>query len=168
MQSLVIPVNCLMIFAFFLRGMGKFEVRHIPHEVITNEKALLVANNTYLFDEFFSSLDLNQTNIEFKPDPSTVLFQTHCHQKALVGSKSLESCLRLIPELSIQELDSGCCGMAGSFGFEKEHYDTSMKIGEHRLFPTIITTGISCSQQIQDGTGKKTIHLIEFLDAHIK
>ena len=145
-------------------------------ELITNEKALLVANNTYLFDEFFSSLDLNQTNIEFKPDPSTVLFQTHCHQKALVGSKSLESCLRLIPELSIQELDSGCCGMAGSFGFEKEHYDTSMKIGEHRLFPTIrnnpestvITTGISCSQQIQDGTGKKTIHLIEFLDAHIK
>ena len=144
-------------------------------ELVNNEKALLVAKNTYLFDEFFSSLDLNEANITFKPDASSVLFQTHCHQKALVGSKSLESCLKFIPELSIQELDSGCCGMAGSFGFEKEHYDTSMKIGEHRLFPTIrnnpestvITTGISCSQQINDGTGKKTIHLIEFLDAHI-
>ena len=144
-------------------------------ELISDEKAQIVAQNTFLFDEFFSSLDLNQTQITFNSDTSSVLFQNHCHQKALVGSKSLQSCLELIPDLKIQELDSGCCGMAGSFGFEKEHYDTSMKIGEHRLFPTIrnnpdsivITTGISCSQQINDGTGKKPIHLIEFLDSHI-
>jgi Fe-S oxidoreductase len=75
-----------------------------------------------------------------------------------------------VPGISVKEIDSGCCGMAGSFGYEKEHYDMSMKVGEQRLFPAIrsrengaavIACGFSCRHQIADATGVKPLHWVE-------
>ena len=77
-----------------------------------------------------------------------------------------------VPGLRVTEIDSGCCGMAGSFGYEKEHYDLSMQIGEDRLFPairnrekgtTVVACGFSCRNQIADGTGVKALHWVETL-----
>ena len=110
--------------------------------------------------------------LRFKETPGKVLFHGHCHQKALVGTAASVAALRLIPGLLVEEVDSGCCGMAGAFGYEKEHYDLSMKIGEEALFPAIrakdddwevAVMGVSCRQQIEHGTGRPTRHLVEVL-----
>ena len=78
----------------------------------------------------------------------------------------------MVPGLTVREIDSGCCGMAGAFGYEKEHYDISMTIGSQRLFPAvnevgpdtqIVVTGTSCRQQIQHGTNRETTHIAELL-----
>jgi FAD/FMN-containing dehydrogenase/Fe-S oxidoreductase len=96
-----------------------------------------------------------------------VLFHGHCHQKALAGTAATLALLRCIPGADVVEVDAGCCGMAGSFGFEAEHYDLSMSIGELRLFPAIraeaedtivVATGVSCRQQIEHGTGRRALH----------
>jgi FAD/FMN-containing dehydrogenase/Fe-S oxidoreductase len=101
-----------------------------------------------------------------------VLFHGHCHQKALAGTAATTALLRSIPGAEVIEVDAGCCGMAGSFGFEAEHYELSMTIGELRLFPavraepedSIITaTGVSCRQQIAHGTGRLAVHPLELL-----
>ncbi len=90
-----------------------------------------------------------------------ILFHGHCHQKALAGTAATMALLRSIPGAEVIEIDAGCCGMAGSFGFEAEHYELSMSIGELRLFPAvraeaeetiIAATGVSCRQQIAHGT----------------
>ena len=99
-----------------------------------------------------------------------VLLHGHCHQKALAGTAATTALLRAIPGADVTELDAGCCGMAGSFGFEAEHYDLSMDIGELRLFPAIraepadsvvTATGVSCRQQIAHGTGRNARHPVE-------
>jgi len=101
-----------------------------------------------------------------------VLFHGHCHQKALAGTAATVALLRAIPGAEVAELDAGCCGMAGSFGFEVEHYDLSMSIGELRLFPAIraeeqdtiiAATGVSCRQQIAHGTGRPARHPLEIV-----
>jgi FAD/FMN-containing dehydrogenase/Fe-S oxidoreductase len=101
-----------------------------------------------------------------------ILFHGHCHQKALAGTAATVALLRSIPGAEVVEVDAGCCGMAGSFGFEKEHYDLSMRIGELRLFPAIraepaeaiiAATGVSCRQQIVHGTGRRAWHPLEIV-----
>jgi Fe-S oxidoreductase len=101
-----------------------------------------------------------------------VVFHGHCHQKALVGTNSTMRLLQAIPGIEVTELETGCCGMAGSFGYEKSHYDLSMTIGGDRLFPavekepsttTICATGTSCRQQISDGTGREALHPLQLL-----
>jgi FAD/FMN-containing dehydrogenase/Fe-S oxidoreductase len=101
-----------------------------------------------------------------------VLFHGHCHQKALAGTAATTALLRSIPGADVTELDAGCCGMAGSFGFEAEHYELSMSIGELRLFPAIraeaddviiAATGVSCRQQIAHGTGRPARHPLEIV-----
>src|SRR5690348_6586209 len=101
-----------------------------------------------------------------------ILFQGHCHQKAVTGTAATVALLRAIPGAEVTEVDAGCCGMAGSFGFEAEHYDLSLRIGELRLFPavraepadTIITaSGVSCRQQIAHGTGRQARHPLEIV-----
>jgi Fe-S oxidoreductase len=104
--------------------------------------------------------------------PRRVLFHGHCHQKALAGTAATVALLRAIPGAEVVELDAGCCGMAGSFGFEREHYELSMAIGASRLFPAveaegpetlIAATGVSCRQQIAHGTGRRARHPVELL-----
>jgi Fe-S oxidoreductase len=101
-----------------------------------------------------------------------VVFHGHCHQKALAGTAATTALLRSIPGTDVIEVDAGCCGMAGSFGFEAEHYELSMSIGELRLFPAIraeaqntiiAATGVSCRQQIAHGTGRAALHPLEIV-----
>ena len=101
-----------------------------------------------------------------------VMFHGHCHQKAEVGTAATLDLLRRIPGVDVVELDAGCCGMAGSFGFEVEHYDLSMAVGADRLFPAIqsapvdtvlVATGVSCRQQIYDGTARRAMHPVELV-----
>ena len=75
--------------------------------------------------------------IEWTDRPANVAAQVHCHERALAGPGDVEAALNLPPGYSAEVIDAGCCGMAGSFGFEKEHYDVSMQIGEDRLFPFV-------------------------------
>jgi len=103
-----------------------------------------------------------------------IVFHGHCHQKALAGTAATVALLQRIPGAQVTEIDAGCCGMAGSFGFEAEHYALSMQIGESRLFPALRTaapgvlvtaTGVSCRQQIGHGTGREARHPVELVRA---
>ena len=103
-----------------------------------------------------------------------IVFHGHCHQKALAGTAATVALLERIPGAQVAELDAGCCGMAGSFGFEAEHYELSMQIGESRLFPAlrstepgtlVAATGVSCRQQIGHGVGQRAWHPAELVRA---
>jgi Fe-S oxidoreductase len=99
----------------------------------------------------------------------------HCHQKALVGVKGSADALRLIPGLKVHVLDTGCCGMAGSFGFEKEHYDLSVAIANLSVLPSlasypdsiVIAPGTSCRHQIRDLAGRRARHPLEVLNEQL-
>src|SRR5690606_41311845 len=104
--------------------------------------------------------------------PRNLLLHGHCHQKALVGTRPTKAILTLPPNYSVQEVDSGCCGMAGSFGYEAEHYDISLKMAERRLLPAVrqaevetivVAPGTSCRHQIAHGSGKRAYHPAEVL-----
>jgi Fe-S oxidoreductase len=101
-----------------------------------------------------------------------IVLHGHCHQKAIAGTAATVALLSAIPGAEVAEIDAGCCGMAGSFGFESEHYDLSMRIGESRLFPAlraedentvIAATGVSCRQQIAHGAGRTARHPVEII-----
>ena len=141
------------------------------------EKAKEISENTMLIEDFFlyatKEEDFQFTN---PPQNQKVVFHGHCHQKALVGTTSAMHVLKTIPGLEPLEIKSGCCGMAGSFGFYKDHFDISMQIGENTLFPAIreenddvivVSEGVSCRQQIEQGTQRKTKHLVEVLSDYI-
>ncbi len=109
--------------------------------------------------------------------PVQVLLHGHCHQKALFDTKSSLQALQSLKETDLREVDSGCCGMAGSFGYEKKHYDISRKIGEDRLFPAvreasaeteIVASGFSCRAQIRHFTGRSAKHLAQVLAGAIR
>ncbi|MEQ7009956.1 FAD-linked oxidase C-terminal domain-containing protein [Actinopolymorpha sp. B17G11] len=106
-----------------------------------------------------------------------ILYHGHCHQKAEVGTTATIALLRRVPGVEVVELDAGCCGMAGSFGFESEHYDLSMTVGSDRLFPAIeaeadrtvvAATGVSCRQQIRHGTDRAAWHPLELVRAAVQ
>jgi Fe-S oxidoreductase len=106
-----------------------------------------------------------------RPGPGTVLVQGHCHQRALVGMGPLLNLLRRIPGAEVIDLDAGCCGLAGSFGYEKEHYEMSLRVGEQRLFPAlrrapgavVVAPGFSCRTQIAHALGRTALHPAELL-----
>ncbi|MGE5818300.1 MAG: FAD-binding and (Fe-S)-binding domain-containing protein [Deltaproteobacteria bacterium] len=131
-----------------------------------------VAENSFLLEEFLlRELGGGRLSLKFGSNGRKALLHGHCHQKALVGTVPTISVLKTAG-FEVSEVDSGCCGMAGSFGFEKEHYDLSLTIGNRRLGPAvkaaaaeveIIASGISCRQQIEHLTGKKAKHPAEAL-----
>ncbi len=135
-----------------------------------DRKVSAAAAGAVLFEEFLrhESESGGEGLIYTKP-PGRVLLHGHCHQKALVGTAAALDVLGSIPGCEVEEIASGCCGMAGSFGFGREHYDVSMRIGEQTLFPavrgsggaTVVSDGVSCRQQIADGTGVGAKHLVE-------
>ncbi|MCH8988705.1 MAG: FAD-binding protein, partial [Chloroflexi bacterium] len=142
-------------------------------DLVRNDKARKVAENSYMIDEFLMKLqEEGKLQLDLGKLEKKVLFQAHCHQKAEMGTATSMAALRLAPGYQVELINSGCCGMAGSFGYEKEHYDLSMKIGEEALFPAIrakdedwevAVMGVSCRQQVEDGTGRKARHLAEVL-----
>ena len=102
------------------------------------------------------------------------LLHGHCHQKAFDAVTPIQQVLGLIPELSVRLIESSCCGMAGSFGYDAEHYDISMQMGELALLPTvraadettlIIADGTSCRHQIADGAQRHALHVARVLEA---
>jgi FAD/FMN-containing dehydrogenase/Fe-S oxidoreductase len=126
-----------------------------------------LAGATRLFEEALLELDADLPLKEGSP----VLLHGHCHQKALVGTGPTEEALALAPGTDVEVVDSGCCGMAGLFGYEEGHYEVSMKMGERRLFPAVrgaeeravVAPGTSCREQILDGTGRRALHPAEYL-----
>jgi len=110
-------------------------------------------------------------SLTFPRSATKALFHGHCHQKALVGLKGTVQALKLVPGLDVDVLDAGCCGMAGSFGYEKEHFDISVQIANLQLIPSlnaapdasVIATGTSCRHQIKDLTGRRALHPLEVL-----
>jgi Fe-S oxidoreductase len=129
-----------------------------------------VAGASFLLEEFIvNEKAAGRWKLPFQRQQTKALIHGHCHEKALIGSRYLKEMLSLA--YPVEEIDSGCCGMAGSFGFEKEHYEISMAIGNRRLFPAverqpdsiIVAPGVSCRQQIEHATGRKALHPAEAL-----
>jgi Fe-S oxidoreductase len=141
-------------------------------ELLRSEKAKIVAGKSFLFDEFISSeRQAGKLSLTFTGNGKKALLHGHCHQKALVGTAPTVETLKWAG-FDVTEVDSGCCGMAGSFGFEKEHYELSIAIANRRLAPAvraadasveIVASGISCRQQIEHVAGRKAKHLAEAL-----
>src|SRR5262249_30295611 len=104
-------------------------------------QAETVAAACRTFEEFAESLLADQDGRAFRAGPQQILVQGHCHQRALVGTGPTLRLLRRIPGAEVTDLDAGCCGMAGSFGYEKEHYEVSRLVGEQRLFPALPQAG---------------------------
>ena len=138
------------------------------------EKAKSLAKNALMFDEFIMrEVEKGKISSEnFTSEPAQIKLHGHCHQKALASTGPTKQMLSLPANYRVDELKTGCCGMAGSFGYEKEHYDLSMKVGELALFPEvrkagedviIAAPGTSCRHQIKDGTGKTAYHPVEVL-----
>ena len=135
-----------------------------------------LANHCFMIEEFLSR-EVAAGRIgpdDFDDTPRQVLLHGHCHQKALASLESTLQLLALPTGHKVQTIPSGCCGMAGSFGYEREHFDLSMKIGEMVLFPAvrsaaketlIAAPGTSCRHQIKDGTGRRALHPVEVLHA---
>ena len=148
------------------------------------QEALALSKNCLLYDEFLMK-EIAEGNIsanDFEDAKMEIWLHGHCHQKALVGvDKTAKALDTLLAGSKVNVIPSGCCGMAGSFGYEKEHFETSKAIGEMVLFPTVrkatedkhkqvivAAPGTSCRQQILDGTGVKALHPIEILYNNLK
>lgn len=138
------------------------------------EAARRLSKNVFLIDEFLAG-EVDRGNItpdQFTTEKRLIKLHGHCQQKSLSSVAPSVKILSLPKNFTVETIPSGCCGMAGSFGYEKEHYDLSMKIGELVLLPTvrkqapevlIAAPGTSCRHQIKDGTGRQALHPVEIL-----
>lgn len=138
------------------------------------ETAKKLAANALMIEEFLKR-EMETGNItkdQFIRDSKKIKLHGHCQQKAVASTDPTKFILSFPENYVVEEIPSGCCGMAGSFGYEKEHYEISMKIGEMVLFPAvrnadketiIAASGTSCRHQIKDGTGRKALHPVEIL-----
>ncbi|MCH6546592.1 MAG: oxidoreductase, partial [Deltaproteobacteria bacterium] len=139
-------------------------------DLLRSEAARQVASQSFLLEEFLlREREAGRLSFDFQKNGKKALLHGHCHQRALAGTSATVAMLRWAG-YDVDEVDSGCCGMAGSFGFEKEHYELSLAIGNLRLAPAvraagpeveIVAPGISCRQQIDHLTGRKARHPAE-------
>src|SRR5690606_7264362 len=138
-----------------------------------------LAKHAFLFEEFLAKeLDAQRLSLNLHPlRQKHALLHGHCHQKSFDAVKPTLRILSLIPDLHVQQIESSCCGMAGSFGYDANHYDVSMKMAELSLLPTVraadadtllIADGTSCRHQIADGTRahgeRHAIHVARVLE----
>ncbi|MBM84996.1 MAG: hypothetical protein CMM47_03115 [Rhodospirillaceae bacterium] len=133
-----------------------------------------LAENVLSFEEFLvREHEASRFELSLEPVGAKALVHGHCHQKAFSAMGSVEKALCLIPDLEVSVVNSSCCGMAGSFGFEAEHHAVSMAMAELDLLPAIrdadsktilVADGTSCRHQIQDGAARKAIHVARVLD----
>jgi Fe-S oxidoreductase len=130
-----------------------------------------LAGSALLFEEFLAR---EPGRLELRPMKKDVLLHGHCHQKAFDAMPAVEKVLRLIPELQLKTIETSCCGMAGSFGYEAEHYEVSLRMGELALLPQIrnssretllVADGTSCRHQIAHGAGREAWHVARVLEA---
>ena len=141
--------------------------------LINDPNINLLKNNSFTFEELLSK---QCDKLNFKKMNKKVLLHGHCHQKAFDAVKPIESVLGMIEGLKVETIDTSCCGMAGSFGYNKNTYDISLKMAKERLFPaimktkediTVIADGTSCRCQIKDGINRESVHVARFLDKNI-
>jgi FAD/FMN-containing dehydrogenase/Fe-S oxidoreductase len=129
-----------------------------------------LARNAFLFEEFLAR---EPGKLKFKESKQEVLLHGHCHQKAFGAMPAVEKVLGMVPGLKVSTVQTSCCGMAGSFGYEAEHYGLSLKMAELSLLPAVrkavdamvVSDGTSCRHQIADGTGREAWHVARVLDA---
>jgi Fe-S oxidoreductase len=138
-------------------------------------EAAALARQAQLFEEFVAGEHAaGRFDLAFTPmEGRTALLHGHCHQKAFATVEAAVRTLQLIPGLSVETFDSTCCGMAGSFGYEAEHYQMSLQIGELGVLPRmraapadvlLAANGTSCRHQIADAAGRDARHLVRLLD----
>jgi Fe-S oxidoreductase len=141
-------------------------------ELVPGANTKRIARASHLAQDWLGKqVETGRCELPLSPLQEKCVLHCHCHQKALVGTSGTAASLRLIPELEVSVLDTGCCGMAGSFGFEKEHYDLSVKIAGQSLLRAlgaapnaiIAAPGTSCRHQILDLAGRRAIHPMEIL-----
>ena len=143
-------------------------------DLVPGEDARVVAQQCMTIDEFLADLLREAPDaLHFEAPERPVYVHGHCHQKALVGTRPTLDALQAAG-FQVEEIPSGCCGMAGSFGYEMEHFDLSVKIAEDRLLPTlreappdalVVADGTSCRHQIADLSDREGLHLVEVLAA---
>ena len=135
--------------------------------------------NAYLFEEFLMrERDAGRLQLPLQALPQKkALLHGHCHQKAVGELPAVEKVLKLVPGLEVETIESSCCGMAGSFGYEARHYEVSMQMGELSLLPRvrssdadtlIVADGTSCRHQIRDGAAREAIHVARVLQGALK
>jgi len=143
--------------------------------ILPGAETAALAKQAQLFEEFVASeRSEGRFNLQLPPMPgASALLHGHCHQKAFGSAAHAAKALELIPELKVETFDSTCCGMAGSFGMEAEHYDVSMQIGELGVLPKmrgaapetmLAACGTSCRHQIAEGAGREARHIVRILD----
>jgi Fe-S oxidoreductase len=143
--------------------------------LLSGDDVRALAAHAQLFEEFIESeRKAGRFNIALAPMPGkTALLHGHCHQKAFGTAGAAADALKLIPELKVETFDSTCCGMAGSFGYEAEHHEMSLKIGELGVLPKmraaapgtlLAACGTSCRHQIADGAQREARHIVRYLD----
>jgi Fe-S oxidoreductase len=140
--------------------------------LLPETKAL--AANAFLFEEFLArEAEGGRLQLKLKPLEQEALLHGHCHQKAFGAMGAVERVLSLVPGLKVSSVESSCCGMAGSFGYEEEHYEMSMKMAELSLLPAvrragaetlIVADGTSCRHQIADGSERRALHVARVLE----
>ena len=141
-------------------------------------QAAAVAAQSVLFEELLEQhLDRNPSSATFAARPGTIVLHGHCHQKAMGLLPPAKALLSRIPQAAVVDLDAGCCGMAGSFGYAVEHFDVSRAIGERRLLPAarrlerddvLVASGVSCRHQVADFTSARALHPAELLGALVQ
>lgn len=146
----------------------------LPDLIDDQTLAARLKSNVMMIDAFLEKeIEKGRLNKKFESIAGDILIHGHCHQKALYGTSGMKTMLKS-PDHSVSEIPSGCCGMAGSFGYEKEHYEISKKIGDSILFPavkakkegtTVVANGFSCRHQIEHFTGVKPKHWVEVIRA---
>jgi Fe-S oxidoreductase len=141
--------------------------------MIKGDAARLLSGRVVLFEEFLArEAEEGRLNLSFDAIPGRALLHGHCHQKSFDTMGAVEATLRLVPDLAVEMIESSCCGMAGSFGFNAETIDVSLAMGELSLLPAIrqapadaivVANGTSCRHQIRDGTGRHALHVARVL-----
>ena len=154
----VLEPACLSVFKAELPMM-------LPHD----EQARRLAQQTVLLCDFVRQ---QGSHLQFARPARRALLHGHCHQKSVIGFEGAQALLRESLELDLQVPDTGCCGMAGSFGFEARKYEVSMRCAERVVLPAvraaandtlIVTDGYSCREQIVQATGRRVLHSAELL-----
>ena len=141
-------------------------------------RAARVADHAVLFEEFLENeCQAGRGRLDLGQGPSEILLHGHCHQKAMGGLAPAKTLLGRIPGATVVDLDAGCCGMAGSFGYTRDHFEVSRAIGERRLLPAarslregavLVAGGTSCRHQVADFTGVRALHPAELLRSIIR
>jgi Fe-S oxidoreductase len=144
--------------------------------ILPGEEADRLAGRAFLLEEFLTRnghADGLQPRLR-RTAWDKALLHGHCHQKAFGAMSTVEAALRLVPDLSVETIETSCCGMAGAFGYEAEHYDASIGMAERNLLPAvrraaagsvIVADGTSCRHQIKDGAGRDAVHVARVLAA---